>query len=149
MSLVSVLKTYGQIGVKLLRQAIASQDATGRTAASIRFEVVEQKGNEGLKFFARQYFSALEKGIRPSSKRPSKEMIDSMTEYARARGFTNPEKAAWAISIKQLEKGDTTHRMGGRILYSDDMNTFVKELGKELAEDHGKELAAEIKNAFK
>ena len=149
MSLVSVLKTYGQIGVKVLRQAIASQDATGKTAASIRFVVQENKGEEALTFYARQYFDLLEKGIRPSSKRPSKEMIESMTEYARARGFTNPEKAAWAISIKQLSKGDTTHRQGGRILYSDDMNTFVKELGRELAEEYGKDLAGQYKNAFK
>ena len=149
MSLVSVLKTYGQIGVNLLRQAIASQDATGKTAASIRFVVQENKGEEALTFYARQYFDLLEKGIRPSSKRPSKEMIESMTEYARARGFANPEKAAWAISIKQLAKGDTTHRQGGRILYSDDMNTFVKELGRELAEEYGKDLAGQYKNAFK
>ena len=145
MSLTSVLQTYGQIGVDVLRQAVAPHDATGKTGKSIRFEV---KG-ESLLFYARQFFELLEKGIKPSTKRPSKEMIDSMTEYAKARGFTDPKKAAWAISINQLKLGDTTHREGGRVVYSDVMDTFTQDLGKTLSQDFAKELSQEVKDMFK
>lgn len=146
MSLESTLTTYGQIGVDTLRDAVAPHDATGKTRESIRFVV---EGGERLMFIAREFFQLLEKGIRPSSKKPSKEMIDMMTEYARARGFDNPEKAAWAISINQLKEGDTTFKKGGRVVYSDVMATFTKELGEELAKDHGMTLSRQFKEAFK
>lgn len=146
MSLQSVLQTYGQIGVDVLRDAVAPHDATGRTRASIRFVI---DGGDRLLFIAREFFQLLEKGIRPSSKKPSREMIEMMTEYAKARGFEDPEKAAWAISIKQLKEGDTIHKQGGRIVYSDVMETFTKELGDELAKDYGKEISRQLKESFK
>lgn len=145
MSIKSTLQTYGEIGVDVLRDAVAPHDATGATISSIRFTVDDNT----LTFYAREFFKLLEKGIRPSIKKPSREMIEMMTAYARARGFTDPEKAAWAISINQLAKGDTTFRKGGRVVYSDVMETFTKELGNELAKDHGKQIATEMKAAFK
>lgn len=147
MSLKSVLTTYGQIGVDVLKQSIAPLDATGKTANSIRYVVDEDEGN--LMFLARAFTQLLEKGIRPSKKRPSKEMIESMTEYARARGFKDPEKAAWAISVKQLKEGDKTHKEGGRIVYSDVMETFTKDLQQALKKDFGKTIREEIKNGIK
>lgn len=144
MSLESTLKTYGQIGVDVLRQAVQPYDATGKTRLSIRFESTKQK----LVFFARNFFQLLEKGISPSNKKPSKEMIDSMTEYAKARGFSNPEKAAWAISVKQLKEGDRTHKAGGRIVYSDVMDTFKEDFKTTLAKDFAKNTLSELKETF-
>lgn len=145
MSLNSVLKTYGQIGTEVIKKAVAPHDATGKTQQSIRFVVDEQE--QKLMFFAREFFKLLEKGIKPSDKKPSKEMIEMMTEYARARGFDNPEKAAWAISVNQLKKGDKTHRQGGRIVYSDVMGTFAEDLKKDLAKEFGKSIIDNIKKA--
>lgn len=143
MSVNSVLTTYGQIGVNVLKDAVPN--ASNKTRESIRFVVDEDR----LIFLAREFFQLLEKGIKPSSKRPSKEMIEAMTEYARARGFADPEKAAWAIAINQLKKGDLTHRKGGRVLYSDVMETFTKELGAELSKDFGMSIAKKMKEQFK
>lgn len=145
MSLQSVLQTYGQIGVKLLRQAVAPLDATKKTFNSIRFG----SDAKGLKFFAREYFSLLEKGRRPTSKNPSPEMIANLTEYAQARGMENPKSAAWAIAKKINKDGDKTFNSGGRVVYSDDMKTFTKELATELAKDFGKEIAQNFKKEFK
>lgn len=135
MSVKSTLTTYGQIGVEVLKQAVAPHDATGKTQQSIRFVIDE---DDTLQFIARNYFHLLEKGIRPSNKKPSKEMIESMTEYARARGFENPEKAAWAISVKQLRDGDRTHKQGGRVVYSDVMDTFTRDLKQAMNKDFKK-----------
>jgi hypothetical protein len=148
MSLNSVLKTYGQIGTEVLKQAVAPHDATGKTQQSIRFVVDEEK----LIFIARSYFELIEKGIKPSTKtdvKPSKEMIEFMTEYARARGMENPKSAAWAISVNQLKKGDKTHRQGGRVVYSDVMETFSDDLRTSLAKDFGKSIIEQTKKAFK
>ena len=143
MSLKSTLTTYGQIGVNVLRNAIPN--ASGKTRASIRFVV----DDENLMFFGRQFFKLLEKGRGPTSKNPSPDMIESLTEYARARGMENPKSAAWAIAKKLNKEGDKTHRAGGRVLYSDVMDTFTQDLAKALKEDYGKTLSREVKNAFK
>lgn len=145
MSLKSTLTTYGQIGVNVLKQAIAPHDASGKTRESIRFIVEEDR----LIFLAREYFKLIEKGIRPSKKKPSKEMIESITEYARARGFDNPEKAAWAISVKQLAEGDATFKQGGRVVYSDVMDTFTKDFSQALQKDFSKTLVQGVKESFK
>lgn len=150
MSLESVFKTYGQIGVQVLKQAVAPHDATGKTQASIRY--VADMQSEQLIFLGRAFFQLLEKGVSPSKKpnvKPSKEMIEFMTEYAKARGMEDPKKAAWAISVNQLKKGDKTFRQGGRIVYSDVMDTFVQDFKQALAKDFGKKMVTDIKNAFK
>ena len=54
MSVQSILTTYGQIGVELLKQSIPK--ATGKTAASIHFEVTPNR----LQIFGRAFFKALE-----------------------------------------------------------------------------------------
>lgn len=145
MSIVSTLKTYGQIGVDVLRNAVSSHDATGKTRASIRFEADEK----GLRFFAREFFELLEKGRRPTTKGPSPDMIEFLTEYAKARGMSKPESAAWAMAVEMNKKGDLTHRRGGRIVYSDVMTKFTQELGKELMTDYGKEINLQLKGYFK
>lgn len=144
MSVKSTLTTYGQIGVEVLKQAVAPHDATGKTRESIRFVVSDE--DESLTFYAREFFKLLEKGIKPSTKKPSKEMIEAMTEYAKARGFDNPEKAAWAISVNQLKEGDKTHRSGGRVVYSDVMDTFTRDLSEALKKDFGKTIRDGINN---
>lgn len=145
MSLESVLKTYGQIGVDVLRNAVVPLDATGKTRASIRFESDKEK----LQFFAREFFELLEKGRRPTTKNPSPEMIELLTDYAKARGMNKPKSAAWAMAKKMNKEGDRTHKRGGRIVYSDVMGEFNKQLGAELMKDYGKELNLKIKGYFK
>lgn len=76
-------------------------------------------------------------------------MIESITEYARARGFDNPEKAAWAISVKQLAEGDATFKQGGRVVYSDVMDTFTKDFSQALQKDFSKTLVQGVKESFK
>ena len=147
MSLISTLKTYGQIGVDVLRQAIAPIDATGKTQNSIRYVVIEEE--DRLIFLARNYFHLLEKGRRPTSKNPSPAMIENLTEYAKARGMENPKSAAWAIAKTINKEGDKTFRKGGRVLYSDVMDTFTKDLREALAKDFGLTMKKELKAAFK
>lgn len=145
MSLNSVLTTYGQIGVDVLRDAVSKLNATRKTWESIRFEV---KGTD-LLFYARQFFSLLESGRGPTSKKPSPEMIANLTEYAKARGMNNPKKAAWGMAVKMNQSGDRTKRSGGRTVYSDVVETFTKELSNELVKDWGKTVTQEIKKQFK
>ena len=144
-----ILERYGFIGVEMLKDAISQVDATGKTAQSIRSETESTDTKDRLLLIGRAYFELIEKGIRPSGKNPSPDMIKFMTEYAKARGMDKPESAAWAMSKKILKDGDKTYNQGGRIVYSDDLSKFVGELTKVLAKDFSKGFTTQITGAFK
>lgn len=141
MSINSVLNTYGQIGVQLLKQALSSVRATGKTERSITYEITD---DNKLIIYAREFTQLIEKGIKPSGKNPPPEMIQLLTEYAQARGMADPKKAAWGIAKTILKEGDKTHKRGGRIVYSDVLQTFQKEFKKALIESEKKTIQEEI-----
>jgi len=145
----ATLTAYGQLGVQLLQDAIAQVEATGKTAQSIRYEVDTSGAVDRLQLIGRAYFSLMEKGIRPSNKNPSPEMIAFLTDYAKARGMKDPEKAAWGIAKTILKEGDQTHKRGGRVVYSDELTKFVEELKTAIAKIYSKQVLAEIKGTFK
>jgi len=148
-NLTDTLKAYGVIGVEVLRNAINQVEATGKTAQSIRFEVESSDTKDRLLLIGRAFFELIEKGIRPSGKNPSPEMIEFMTEYARARGMDNPESAAWGMSKKILKEGDKTYNSGGRIVYSEDLSKFVEELIGVISKQVSKGYLTSVAGAFK
>lgn len=143
------LDAYGPIGVEVLREAIAGIEASGRTAQSIRYEVTSTETLDRLTIYGRAYFQLIEKGIKPSNKNPSPEMIQFLTDYARARGMDKPESAAWGIAKKILKEGDKTYNQGGRIVYSADLDKFVQELITYATKVFAKGYLTEVTGAFK
>src|SRR5688572_11399108 len=127
-NITETLKTYGVIGVEVLRQAILQVEATGKTAQSIRYEVTSTDDQDRLMLIGRAFFELIEKGRKPTSKNPSPDMIEFLTDYARARGKSKPESAAWGIAKKINKEGDKTYRAGGRLVYSPELIKFVDEL---------------------
>lgn len=144
-----ILDIYGSIGEQLLKDAIDKVSATHRTVQSIRHEVTSSDTWDRLQFIGRKYIQALETGIKPSGKNPSPDMIEFLTEYAQARGMEDPKSAAWAIAKTILNKGDRTFRIGGRDVYSAELNKFVEELKAEITKTFVGNYVSEIKQAFK
>lgn len=140
----NVLAQYGPIGVDVLRNAIAQVEATGKTSQSIRYEVSEDR----LLLIGRAYFSLIEKGRKPTAKGPSREMIDFLTEYAKARGMDKPESAAWGIAKTINKEGDKTFRAGGRLVYSPELDKFVDELKSAIARAFAGAYTVEVKKYF-
>lgn len=147
-SIAETLEAYGQIGVQVLQESLSGIEASGKTVESIHYEVVSTESRDRLYLIGRKYFDLLEKGIRPSGKNPPPEMIQSLTEYARARGMDNPEKAAWSLAKTILNKGDKTYRQGGRIVYSTDLDKFVQELKAYATQVFAKEYLIQVRGAF-
>lgn len=145
----SILNSYGPIGVEVLKQAISTVEATGKTQQSIRYEVVQSNEKDQLLLIGRAYFELIEKGRRPTTKGPSPDMIELLTDYARARGMDKPEKAAWGIANKINKEGDKTYRAGGRSVYSPELSKFADELTNVIAKEFVKGYLTEIKGAFK
>jgi len=144
-----ILNNYGIVGVEVLKHAIAQVEATGRTAQSIRHEVTSTETTDTLTLYARAFFELIEKGRRPTDKGPSPEMIQFLTEYAKARGMDKPESAAWGIAKKINKEGDSTYRSGGREVYSPELLKFVDELKEVLTKEFVKGYLLEIKGAFR
>ena len=144
-----ILQSYGPIGVEVLKQAIAQVEASGKTAQSIKYEVESTEKKDRLLLIGRAYFELIEKGIRPSGKNPSPEMIEMLTGYANARGMDKPESAAWGIAKTILKEGDKTYRSGGRLVYSPELIKFVEEVKDVIVKEFKRGYLLEIKGAFK
>lgn len=143
-----ILQAYAPIGVDVVKKALEEVRASGKTIESVRSEVSQKDKVDRLQILARPYTNRIEKGIGPTTKGPSSEMIQNLTEYARARGMDDPKKAAWAIAKKIQKEGDKTHKRGGRIVYSDDVDKFVKEVTGKVKSNWKVLFTSTIKNAF-
>jgi hypothetical protein len=143
-----ILQVYGSIGEQVLKDALDKVSATHKTIQSIRSEVVSTETKDILRFIGREYIQLLEIGRKPTTKGPSPEMIEMLTDYARARGFDKPESAAWAIAKTINKEGDRTFRMGGRDVYSSELNKFVEELKKECSKSFAGFYLSSVKNTF-
>lgn len=148
-SIQNILNQYGPIGVEVLKSAISGIQASGKTAASLRYEVESSDTKDSLKLIGRKFFELIEKGIRPSGKNPPPEMIQMLTDYAKARGMDKPERAAWGIAKTILKKGDSTYRAGGRLVYSPELLKFVEELQEVLTKEFKDGYLTSVKQAFK
>lgn len=148
LNIVSILNTYGQIGVDVIKQSI--NRATGKTESSVRYIVKDTQGIKyRLTWYAREFIQLLEKGRGPTTKGPSPDMIENLTEYAKARGMSDPESAAWAIAKTINKEGDKTYRRGGKDVYSQDMSKLIEELTKEVVTAETKFLISELSQTFK
>lgn len=148
-NITTTLKSYGVIGVEVLKQAIQKVEATGKTANSIRYEVTTTDDKDQLLLIGRAFFELIEKGRRPTNKGPSPDMIEFLTDYARARGMSKPESAAWAIAKTINKEGDKTYRAGGRLVYSPELIKFVEELKSVITKEVSKGFLTQVKGAFK
>ncbi len=143
-----VLHRYGPIGVEVVKMSLEKVRATGKTIDSVGFVVDSDSHSDTLIIFAREFVELLETGRRPTSKGPSSEMIENLTEYAAARGMDKPESAAWAIAITINKKGDITFRRGGRDVYSEALDKFLDELKEAIKKDFINSWRLEIKKSL-
>lgn len=143
-----ILQVYASIGEQVMKDALDQVSATNKTVMSVRSEVISSETKDSLKIYARKYVELLEKGRGPTSKNPSPEMIQLLTEYAQARGMEKPESAAWAMAKKMNKEGDRTFRRGGRIVYSAELNKFVEELKAECTKVFKGSFLREVKNTW-
>lgn len=143
-----ILNAYGQIGVNRVKQLLETVRATGKTINSVKYEVTNSGTTDKLVIKARPFTSAIETGIRPTTKGPSKEMIDSLTEYAQARGMDKPKSAAWAIAKTIQKEGDNTYKRGGRDVYSSGVIELSEEIKKAVKREYRIKMTNFLKNTF-
>lgn len=142
----AILNEYGQKAVSLLKESIAPYKATGKTEASIRYEVKEEATNYRLIVYGRKFFKGIETG---RGKRKSAEYSgfdQGLDEWFRAKGFQSKtskggivyykigdqwftaKSLAWMIN----KRGDATYRAGGREVYSKQIEQLILELKQDI-----------------
>lgn len=132
--LVSILSQTGTTVVDKIKQNLASTgtNATGRTAASLRFEVINETDKQILRVTGKPFFKVVETGRKatPEYSNPSKQFVDDIKQWVKARGID--EKAAYGIAKSIHQKGTKLFRDGGRQdIFSDVITpTFVDEISK-------------------
>lgn len=142
------MQVYAPIGVEVVKKALEEVRATGKTINSVKAEVSRNNNVDRLQILARPYTNRIEKGVGPTKKGPSREMVENLTEYARARGMDKAEEAAWAMISIIKKEGDKTYRRGGRIVYSDDVDKYAKELTGKIKNNWKVIFTSTIKNGF-
>lgn len=135
-----ILDAYGKLGVQVLRQQLEQVRATGKTAASIRYEATDER----LIIYGRGFFKTLEEGRGPRKSSSYGGFDDSMYEYMQAKGIGAglPEKKrrqlAKFLAYRINKEGDATFKKGGRKIYSDALEKLVSELRKAIINDFKK-----------
>lgn len=86
--------TQRQIGIR----------ASGRSAASLRKAVTRSGQTSTLQLLGAAYFYQQMHGRKPSSKKPSRAMVESLREWVKIRGLNIP---AYAIAMKIQREGIT------------------------------------------
>lgn len=133
------LEAYGQAGVELIRQVVPK--ATGNTAQSIEYEVYPNR----LVIYARAFFTALETGRGPRKSDEYGGFDKSLLEWMKARGIggdlneKKQKQLARFLAYKINQKGDRTFRAGGKTVYSQVVDKFIKELSNEIIKIKTKE----------
>lgn len=122
--------------------------ATGKSSDSIYSLISEQDGVFTLEINAKPFFSVLETGRKPTpDKKPSKAMIENITEWCDAKGLNS--NLAWAIATDINKKGTKLWQQGGRTdIYTDEKQSFVEELLNAIAKQIGDEVFSNLKSSF-
>jgi hypothetical protein len=131
----AILSQHGTDLVSQLKQAISGHNATGRTARSLRFEVVRQGTKDILKVYGRPFIMALETGRKPTPEytKPSRDFVESIREWLKAKG--GDQSLSYAIAKSIHQKGTK----GTPGIISNVVNSQVELIEKDILEQFAKD----------
>jgi hypothetical protein len=118
-----ILNKHGSKIVADIRANLVSsgENTTGKTAESVTYRVESTIGKTTLTVVGgRKFFPTVETGSKPSTKKPSPEMIESLKEWVEKKGI---EVSPWGAAVNILKHGSKLWQLGGR----KDIYTNVKE----------------------
>lgn len=134
--LIAILNRYGRSTVDQIRDNLSNTDtsATGKTAQSLKYEVVTSGDKTALRIIGKPFFAVVETGRKPTPEyeKPSKQFVDSIKEWIRAKG--GEEGAAYAIAKNIHKKGTKLYQKGGRTdIFSNVINdSLIDSISQDL-----------------
>lgn len=129
-----VTKILSEFGIQMMNDiranmGAAGQNATGETGNSLRIEIKQEGKKYKLQLLGRPYFMTVQTGRKPTpDKKPSRQMINSITMWAEARSIDL--NAVWAIATKIQQRGTRLWFEGGRTDIVDPaVDSFINDVG--------------------
>jgi hypothetical protein len=114
-----------------LRSLRSNAVASGALVRSLRYEVQPADGASfQVTFLMADHGVYVDGGTRPSDKKPSRAMVQSIREWARVRGL--PERIAWPAAYNILRYGQAARPFFG-VSVEDGREAMVEELGAAYA----------------
>jgi len=136
-SLNTILTNDAQLLIQTIKDNMSASgiDATGKTAAALDFEIVEEGDLTTLNILGNPFTQVIETGRKATpDKKPSSDMIANLTEWVDARGID--EKAVWGIATNIQKEGTKLYQSGGRTdIYSEPFDKWVDTLQKDVLEN--------------
>ena len=125
----SILNRYGAGLVAEIKQSISGHQATGKTSASLRYEIKGDGSRDILRVLGRPYIMALETGRKatPQYTKPSYAFVQSIREWLKAKG--SDQGLAYVIARSIHHKGTK----GTPGIISDPVNKYVELIKQETA----------------
>lgn len=107
-------------------------NATGKTSQSLKFDIKQEGTKFSMQLKGRPFFMTVQTGRKPTpDKKPSREMIQNLGEWANARGLD--ESAVWAIATKIQQRGTRLWFEGGRDDIVDPaVDQYINDLSQDL-----------------
>lgn len=150
--LTETLDKEGQIGVEMIKQAISSKSATGKTVESVRYESDDKR----LQIFARAFVETMETGRGPRKSSTDGGFKDEMLDYMKARGIgadldaKKREQLAKFLVLKINREGDRLYKAGGgRDVYSGALAKFIDHLIAAVTKHQFAEMQAKVSDSLK
>lgn len=138
-------RTIGLISDIRENMTMASQNATGQTAQSLRFEIKQEENKYIMTLYGRAFFMTVQTGRKPTpDKKPSREMIERITDWVQARGMDS--SAVWAIATNIQKKGTKLWQSGGREDIVDPaVDDFINNVSQDLLKSGSDDFVLAIK----
>lgn len=138
-------RTIGLISDIRENMTTAGQNATGQTAQSLRFEIKQEENKYKMTLYGRAFFMTVQTGRKPTpDKKPSREMIERITDWVQARGMDS--SAVWAIATNIQKKGTKLWRTGGREDIVDPaIDEFINGVSQDLLKSGSDEFVLAVK----
>jgi hypothetical protein len=135
----TILQNAGTSAIQQIRNNMSATgtNSTGKSSKSLTYEIEEKGTSIFLRVLGREYFAVVETGRRPTPQytKPSREFVQSIKEWAQAKG--KPEGSAYAIAKSIHQKGTKLFREGGRRdVYSNVEQSLVDQVGKDLLDKY-------------
>lgn len=138
-------RTIGLISDIRENMTTAGQNATGETANSLKFQIEQGDNKYKMTLFGRAFFMTVQTGRKPTpDKKPSREMIERITDWVQARGIDS--SAVWAIATNIQKKGTKLWQSGGREDIVDPaVDDFINNVSQDLLQSGADDFVLAIK----
>lgn len=150
--IIKILEGYGNSTVQQIRDNLSNTgtNATGKTSTSLHYSVTDQGTKATLKVVGKPFFAVVETGRKPTPNydKPSKEFVDSIKQWAQAKGADTG--MAYAIAKSIHKKGTKLFRDGGRQdIYSNVINqNLVDKISLDLLNKFAEQFMTSVVKLF-